>query len=406
MKSGDVVLLSTADWDNPFWTNKQHVAVELARRGFRVLYVESLGLRRPTLGSRDLRRVLRRLRRALRPPRRVRDNLWVWSPLAWPAHQRPLVRKLNRWLVRGGLAIWLRWLRLRPDLLWTYNPMSTEVLELSRFRTVVYHCVDDIKAAPGMPTDLIERVEVQLVRRADVVFATAPKLAEDRRGHNRNTVYLSNVADYAHFAKARDPHTRVPDDLAGIREPRIGFVGAISGYKLDFALLRQLALAHPDWSVVLIGEIGEGDPATNVSALSGLPNLHLLGPKPYAALPEYLKGFRVGLLPNVLNDYTASMFPMKFFEYLAAGLPVVSVDLPALREHADVASLAETPCAFIEAVEAALEGDVASLERRLARAQAHTYAARTEVMLEILQQHLDGEPGARDPASAPSSAGP
>ena len=406
MRPRDVVLLSTADWDNPFWTNKQHVAVELARRGFRVLYVESLGLRRPTLESRDRRRVLRRLRRALRPPRRVRDNLWVWSPLAWPAHERPSARRLNRWLVRGGLAIWLRWLRLRPDLLWTYNPMSTEVLDLSAFRTVVYHCVDDIKAAPGMPKELIERVEVDLVCRADVIFATAPKLLEDRRGHNRNTVYLSNVADYAHFAKARDPDTPVPDDLAGIPEPRIGFVGAISGYKLDFALLRQLALAHPEWSVVLIGEIGEGDPATNVSALAGLPNLHLLGPRPYAALPEYLKGFRVGLLPNRLNDYTASMFPMKFFEYLAAGLPVVSVDLPALREHADVASLAATPGAFIAAVEAALADDGAAQARRLARAQAHTYAARTEVMLEILQQHLDGEPGARDPASAPSSAGP
>lgn len=382
----DIVLLSTADWDNPFWTNKQHVAAELARRGFRVLYVESLGLRRPTLQSRDLTRMLRRLWRAVRVPRRVRDHLWVWSPLIVPAHGRPWVRRVNRAMFRAGLAVWLRWLGLRRDVLWTYNPMTTEVLALSGFRTVVYHCVDEIKAAPGMPRAIIETAERELVRRADVIFATAPKLADERRGLNRNTHYLSNVADFDHFAQARDPATAVPEDLARLPEPRIGFVGAISAYKLDFELLRQLARRHPEWSIVLIGAVGEGDPATDVAALRDLPNVHLLGPRPYAQLPAYLRGLRVGILPSAMNDYTASMFPMKFFEYLAAGLPVVSVDLPALREHADVATLAATPTAFIAAVEAAVHGAGPPLARRIERAQGYTYAGRTDAMLEILRR--------------------
>jgi glycosyltransferase involved in cell wall biosynthesis len=381
--------LSTADWDNPFWTNKQHVAAELARRGFRILYVESLGLRRPSLKSRDLRRILRRLWRALRPPRPVRENLWVWSPLVVPAHGRSWVRRLNRRLFRGGLALWMRWLRIDPDLLWTYSPLTTDVIDLSQFRRVVYHCVDELKAAPGMPEAALERAERELVGRADVVFATALRLAESRRQLNPNTYYLSNVADYRHFARARSPETRIPDDLARIPEPRIGFVGAISGYKLDFALLRLLALAHPEWSIVLIGEVGEGDPWTDVSELEGLPNLHLMGARPYALLPAYLKGFRVGILPNRQNDYTASMFPMKFFEYLAAGLPVVSVQLPALRDHADIASLAGTPQAFIESVARALDADDAALERRLERARQHTYVSRTDAMLQILE-HLGG----------------
>lgn len=401
----DVVLLSTADWDNPFWTNKQHVAVELARRGFRVLYVESLGLRQPTLKARDLRRIARRLLRSVRPPRQVRNNLWVWSPLVVPAHGRPWARRLNRLLLRAGIAICARRLKLRSDILWTYNPLAAEVLRLSSFRLVVYHCVDDVKAAPGMPVQAISNAESALVAHADVVFTTAPKLAEIHSKRNSHTHYLPNVADFDHFSRARSPTTRIPNDLIRIPEPRIGFVGAISRYKLDFHLLRAIAQSHPNWSVVLIGEIGEGDPWTDVSSLSDLPNLYFLGPRPYSELPAYLKGLDVGILPSAMNEYTASMFPMKFFEYLAAGLPVVSVNLPALRDHADVATLANTPEAFIDAIDRELATPDSSLDIRLVRAQQHTYVSRMEVMLEILDRTERGRTShTRPPASSDQRA--
>ena len=386
MGARDVVLLSTADWDNPFWTNKQHVATELSRRGFRVLYVESLGLRQPTLKSRDLRRIARRILRSIRFPRQVRSNLWIWSPLVVPAHDRPWARRVNRLLLRAGLALCSWRLKLRSDILWTYNPLTADVLRLSQFRLVVYHCVDDVKAAPGMPAQAISRSESTLVAHADVVFTSAPRLAEIHSPLNSDTHYFPNVADFEHFSRARSMTTKIPNDLARIPEPRIGFVGAISRYKLDFDLLRAIAQTHPDWSVVLIGEIGEGDPWTDVSSLSDLPNLHFLGPRPYSELPSYLKGFSVGILPSALNEYTASMFPMKFFEYLAAGLPVVSVNLPALREHADVATLANTPEAFIDAIDRELAMPASSLDIRLARAQQHTYVSRMDAMLEILRR--------------------
>lgn len=362
------------------------MASDLARRGFRVLYVESLGLRQPTFKSRDLRRIVRRVWRAARIPRQVRENLWVWSPLVVPAHGQPWAQRLNRLLFGAGLAIWTRWLGFSTDILWTYNPLTTDVLSVSEFPTVVYHCVDDVKAAPGMPVEAIGRSEIALVGQADIVFTTAPRLAEAHRRINKDTYFLPNVADYDHFSFARDPATPIPDDLARIAEPRIGFVGAISRYKLDFELVRRLAQSHPEWSVVLIGEIGEGDPWTDVSSLRDLTNLHFLGPRPYSQLPGYLKGFHVGLLPNSLNDYTASMFPMKFFEYLAAGLPVVSVNLPALRDHADVATLTSTPHEFIAAVERQLTHSDPPLDVRLARAQQHTYAARMDTMLQILDR--------------------
>lgn len=384
MNNKNVVLLSTADWDNPFWTNKQHMAVEFARRGYRVLYIDSLGLRRPSLTGRDLRRVLRRIAKAIRPPQKVRENLWVWSPVMLPFNGVPLIRKLNRWLLVGGLAVWTSWLRMRKAVLWTYNPLSSELLNTRSWSRVVYHCVDEIKAQPGMPSAILERAETDLVRKADIVFVTSTTLEADRKKLNEHTYYLPNVADFDHFAKAMSADEEVPGDLAKIASPRIGFIGAISGYKIDFSLLRDVALRHPAWSLVLIGEIGEGDPWTDSAILHDVPNIHFLGPRAYASLPGYLKGMDVTILPNVLNEYTAAMFPMKFFEYLASGRPVVATNLPSLSAYASTAYLARSPEDFAAGISLALSGEITGLEDRLALARANTYHSRMDKMLALV----------------------
>ena len=399
MRPCDVVLLSTADFDHPFWTNKQHVAVQLAARGFRVLYIDSLGLRRPSTSAQDVRRIGRRLRRAITGPRTVRPGLYVWSPLVLPFQKHALVRACNRGALSMALARQVRRLGFERPLLWTYNPLTTRLLRTDGFAGVVYHCVDDISAQPGMPAGVLDRFEEELVRAADIVFTTSPRLAHTRGRWNANTHYLPNVADFEHFSRALDPALDVPADLARIAGPRIGFVGAISGYKLDFSLIRHIAEQRPDWSLVLIGHIGEGDPWTDAAQLAGLPNLHLLGPRPYADLPAYLRGIDVAMLPNARNDYTASMFPMKFFEYLAAGRPVVSVDLPALRDYADMARLAGSPGAFVDAIAASLRGEHAPLEKRLALARQNTWAARLDRMMTLLET-TPARTGARPAAAA------
>lgn len=386
MNSKDIVLLSTADWDNPFWTNKQHVAVELARNGNRVFYIDSLGLRRPSASARDLRRIVRRLLKALRPPRKVGDNMWVWSPIVLPWHGNALVRRINRTLLSAGLWSWLKLLGLKRQWFWAYNPMTTEFFDLQSFSCSIYHCVDEIKAQPGMPVEALEAAEKQLAQSVDIIFTTSPQLTETRRAWNANTHYLPNVADYRHFATALARETVVPSDLEDIRGPRIGFIGAISSYKIDFRLIRQVAEARPDWSIVLIGEVGEGDPWTDSSLLQALPNLHLLGPRLYKNLPAYLKGFDVALLPNHVNEYTDAMFPMKFFEYLAAGCPVVSVNLKAIREFAEVVSIADTPEHFINAIDGVLAGGGPELDRRLEVAREYTYEARTQRMLSLIEE--------------------
>ena len=256
IKPPDVILISTADWSNPYWTNKQHMAVQLAQRGHKVFYLESLGHRAPSATTKDFRRIWARLKRGLAAPRKVRDNLWVWSPLVIPFHHSSTMRRLNRLLLSVGTKYWMRRVGISPQLLWTYSPLTTELFDTSESVLVVYHAVDDIKSQPGMPAAAIEIAENELSRRADIIFTTAHNLYQIHRELNSETYYFSNVADYDHFSRALDPETRVPEDISAIAGPRIGFlIGAVSSYKLDFPMIRRLADSHQDWSFVFVGEI-------------------------------------------------------------------------------------------------------------------------------------------------------
>ena len=372
-----ILLISTADWDNPFWTNKQHVACELARRGHVVIYVESLGLRRPSAKRRDLARLWRRLMRGLRPARHVEPRLWVCSPLVLPLHGWPGLDRLNRALLRLTLSAACRRADIKPKLLWSYSPLTTVLFQPAEDTFVVYHAVDDIAAQPAMPKVRIEAAERDLVRRADLVFATAPLLAERHGALNPHTTYWPNVVDHDHFAVAVAPAA----DLAALPGPRIGFVGAVAGYKLDIRLLAAVARLRPGYSFILVGQVGEGDPATDVSSLLAEPNIHLVGPRPYTNLPACLAAFDAALLPCPITPYTRAMFPMKLFEYLAAGLPVVSTPLPAIAAFASLLQIAEGADAFAHAIDSALADEGATREERQAAARDHTWVTRTDAML-------------------------
>ena len=390
----DIVLLSTADWDHPLWTNKQHVACALAAEGERVLYVESLGLRSVQVKSQDFRRILRRLFLGLRFLRSVRPGIWVLSPLVLPGGSQGLALRLNRLMVRFSvsLACWL--LRFRSPWLWTYNPLTLLYLPLRGFALSIYHAVDAVQEQPCMPKSLIESQESRLCRSVDQVFTTSPYLAEQLARHTDRICYEPNVADRDHFSVAlalrQDPAFVAPDGLTRIPEPRIGFVGAISSYKLDFGLIRAVALRHPEWQFVFIGPQSEGEPSTDLSELCGLTNVHWLGPKPYSQLPRFLAAFQCAWLPLQCNAYTRAMFPMKFFEYLFAGLPVVSTRIHALRSFEAICSLCSPdPLEFSQQLQRVLRGEGSGLEKRLSGIEGYTYAGRTRRMLKLLRSQAE-----------------
>ena len=383
----DFVVLATADWDHPLWTNKQHTALSLVENGHRVLYVESLGLRPPRASTSDGLRIVRRLQRILRPPRQVRPNLWVWSPAVLPGGTQGRALALNRGLFRAGLSVVLRLLRFHHPLLWTYNPLARLYVALNDFSASVYHCVDSIQDQPGMPSALIERGERELCASVNLVLTTAPELQRRLEPLNPHTYFFGNVADASHFHQALESELPCPDDLAMVPSPRVLFVGALDAYKLDLEMLEALIRNTPQWSYVLLGPIAECDPSTDLKSVLALSNVYGMGVRPYRELPAWMSHSDVAFLPLRLNDYTRQMFPMKFFEYLASGCPTVATAIPSLLSHRDVALLCSPSAAEFEvAIQQALVGAGPPLPLRLERASQHTYQQRTQHMLEILQQ--------------------
>lgn len=373
LEGRDIVCVGFADWDTELWTNQHHLMSRLAR-GNRVLFVESLGLRRPQLAGRDVRRIARRLRRGLAPPRHV-DGLDVLSPLVLPLHSNRGARALNARLLPALVGRAARRLGLERPILWGYVPQAEMLIDILNPSLVVYHCVDDISAHELIDTASFLAAEERFATRADLVLASAPELVRRMRTYSGNVLEAPNVADTELFAGALEDG---PTDgaLARLPRPRIVFTGAISQVKLDIGLIVELARSRPEWSIALIGPVGAGDPHTDISALAAEPNIHLLGMREYGELPAVLRGADAGLIPYARNELTNSIFPMKVYEYLAAGLPVVSTPLPALEGLPDVDCAPDAP-GIAALLDEALAADTPALRaERSARAQSHSWDAR------------------------------
>ena len=361
LEGRDIVCIGTADWATELPINQHQLMGRLAETN-RVLFVESLGLRRPQLASRDLRRIGRRLARGLRGARRI-DGLYVLAPLVIPFHGSAAARALNRRLLRIQVGRAARRLGMSRPILWAYAPQAEVLRDTLDPELAVYHCVDDVAAQKGVDAEGFRTAEERFAGGADLVLASAPALAKRMRSLSRNVLYAPNVADTALFATALEPGP-VDPAVDSLPRPRLVFQGAIVATKLDVGLLAELARMRPQWSVILVGPTGAGDPGGDISALDHAPNIHMVGPRDAGRLPTVLRSADVGLIPYAINDLTRSVFPMKVYEYLAAGLPVMATPLPALEGTAAVDFVGDAT-ELVEAVER--EQDRDDPERRRER---------------------------------------
>jgi len=396
-----IVCFSSQDWGDRMWTNKQHIMSRLAKQ-HRVVHMDFSVSSPLTFGARALRhdpsQLLspRRLWKDGILPRKGAGELYVgssWGPpgLELLPQDNP-VRCYFTYQEKVNVAqAWLERERITDAIIWVYHPgFGDTVLSLPR-KLLVYDCVDEYTAFPAYKNckEWLAARERTLCERADLVFCTAPSLYERKRVLNpKGTHYVHNVGDADHFKRALDPSTVVPREVAALPKPVIGFVGAVSNYKLNIDWLLELARQRPNYHLCLIGPIGVSDPSTNVSALKALPNVHVLGTRDYAVLPEYMKGFDVAVIPYRLNEYTESVFPIKFFEYLATGKPVVVSRLPALAGFLDAVRVADDAESFIAKCDDALTNGGAGGDVRVALAEANSWSSRVSDLMQLIEKKL------------------
>ncbi|MCM2458001.1 glycosyltransferase family 1 protein [Rhizobium sp. CG4] len=375
-------MFSTADWAAPYWTNKQHIADRLSKRGYRVLYIESPGIRPPQGNVRDFSRIWERLKRAWTPPQRINSELWILAPLTIPfGHRTNLIKRFNAWLMGSVLRRWLKRHGKGDMIVWAYHPYIEGAYENLQRKALVYHCVDDLAVIPGVDAEAFRAAETVLAQSADVVFATSPHLKAhcEALGAVR-CIYERNVADIDHFAQARLPGS-IPDDLVNIKGPKLCYTGVLSDYKLDLDLIKSCALARPDINWIFIGDEPERQSNPELAYLHSLPNVHFLGYRAYDELPNYLRSIDIAILPNLTMGYMKGVFPMKFYEYVAAGKPVIATPIDSLVTMCSSAYIAGTTDDWLRAIDACLKKPPAAVDLADKELRQFDWESRLDRML-------------------------
>jgi len=384
LRGHDIVCFAN-DWQSDP-TSKKHIMGRLAEEN-RVLWVNSIGCRTPQVSARDLRRVLAKGRDFLRGLRRQGPNLWTLSPIAIPFHGLKAAQRMNRFLLAANIRLACRRLGMRDPITWTFVPSSAPVAGRLGERLLVYQCVDEFAQFTGVDGGAMLALEADLAARADLVFVTAARLYDAKVGHNPNTYLVRHGVDVEHFRRALAPDLPVADALADAPHPVVGFFGLIADW-VDVDLMAALARARPEWTLALVGPV-----ETDVSALAALPNVRLLGRRPYADLPRYCKAFDAALLPFRINELTLAANPLKLREYLAAGLPVVSSALPEVEALAELVQIARTPEEWLRHLDAILShGSAGPQASRADSMRAESWDQKVEEMSTLVEAYL-----ARDP---------
>ena len=384
------------DWAAENRTSSHHVARWLAKR-FRVIYVESPGLRAPKGTGRDLKKLAAKVGLFLRGPRPTPEGLSVQTLIQIPLHRFALVRRCNQLLISATLRLLMLRERVSRPISWFVVPHLAPVAGTLGERLSVYYCIDDYSALPDVDVEAIQRMDDELTRKAGVVFVASDTLLEGKRALNPNTHLSPHGVDFDHFVKAQDPALPIPEDVAPLvaKGPVIGFFGLIERW-IDLDLVAYLADARPSWTFLMIGRVAVPD-----AEAPKRPNIVYLGRRPYETLPAYGKAFTAAIIPYRLTRQVLHSNPIKLREYLAMGRPIVSVSAPEIDKFAEWVAIARTREDYLARLdEAVTKGlDKAALEKQTKVASGMTWDARLNAALAVVEKNL-GPAGSSGAAGA------
>ena len=391
----NIICFSNQLWDYPNWTNKRHVMYRLGQQGHRIVFVDppiNFGRVLFTQFKKGFFNIVRLLRGY-----KVEGNVLVYTPikfLPFPNFYAKLfsnkINKLaDKFFKDSGTKI-----------LWIYN-MEIENLEtyldnVSR-DFLLYDCVDYYAGFPRYGTreskEKVLDIEKSLTQKADLVFATAPGLVERLKKINPNTYYTPNVGDFELFFDIKNKYQNdMPDVLKNLPKPIIGYIGALDSYKFDYEILKEAALAYPNYSFVIIGDIALKDREGSLEelGLDKITNIHFLGSVPFIKTPKYMAHFDAELIPYVYNDYTVGgCFPVKFFNTMSAGIPSIVTDLPVFTLYKNITYISKTKKDFVENIQKALDEDSKKkYNERVAIAKENTWDSKVASMLQIIKNNL------------------
>ncbi len=340
-----------------------------------ILWVNSLGLRRPRLNGRDFFRIVSKIRARLgaSPAAAAEAPFPVAAPLVLPFPASATARRVNTQLLRRRIRPKLEAAGIERPILWASLPTAIAAAGQLDERAIVYYCGDDFGALPGVDHQAVLALEQELVGRAHLIIAASETLAA--RFPPEKTIHVPHGADLDLFSR---PAPRAPELPSG--RPVAGYYGSIADW-VDLEAVAAAARELADWDFVFIGPV-----STDVSPLANIANVKFLGPRPHAALPSYSQHWTVSLIPFRQTPQIEACNPLKLREYLASGRPVASAAyFPALEPYKHHIAIAAPASSFASAILRASRQSGEAEARRNAVA-GESWAARAAIVNDALEQ--------------------
>lgn len=369
------------DW---WYHNQAHSDFQLMKEVSRlapVLVVNSLGMRLPgqATSTNPRRRIWRKIKsmtKLLRRPLKELPNFHVYTPLMFPIYgSNGLLARLNAALIRIQVRIVARLAGLnRGAAIGVTIPTAWPVVAPMRRSSLVFNRADLHSAFPEADGAWVEGLERMLLQHSDhVLYVSHELMQRDEDVVGERAFFIDHGVDLEHFQREGSVHP----ELADIPRPRIGFFGGLDDYVVDMALLEETARSLPEASLVLVG-----DATCSMAALTELPNVHWFGFRNYDEIPAFGRGFDVGLMPWLDNEWIQHANPIKLKEYLSLGLPVVTTKYPEVEPYREQVRVARRED-FATEVAAAYE-DPGDAEERVRFVRQYSWTGRAEALLNLI----------------------
>lgn len=381
-----IICFAGCDW----WYHNRglfcaQVMTRLAK-DYKVLFVNSLGMRIPSLKEdrNAVRKVFRKLRSISHFMRKVNNGMYVLSPLSLPFFGNYVGRKLNTLSVFFQVKLAMTLLGIRKPIFYVGCLPAFEVVKKIGQRYLIYERTDLFEEMPGINKHYIAALDKELTEAADLVLYVNKALWKEGKSKNKDSLLIGHGVDFSLFADVLKSEY-IPEDIAKIPRPIIGFFGDISDKTSDMALLEFVAETLPDMSLVFVGPI-----SADVSRLKRFGNVYFLGQKPYHQVPFYGKEFDVAIMAWNRNRWIEFCNPIKIKEYLALGKPVVSTYYPEIEPYSDVVYVARDYDKFISCIRRAIEErDLTRADERRKRVHNETWDSKVERIKAIIESALN-----------------
>ena len=378
----NIITFGPSDW----WANNPscctHIMRKFAKKN-KVLYVNPfssdllISINKKGL----LPRIVRKLKSLAKTLKKPEKNLYVFSPVFLPMQGKRWIDAANNFLLKLQLKVVCYFLGISKPLLWLENVRAADTMNWFNPLLKIYH-VSDLFANDSYTSNsqLQRQREEYISNESDLLICVSRELYSRKQSQRDNVSYIPHGVDYDLFREAAQKKERI-EELTRVPKPIAGYFGTMTAYN-DIELLLWCAQKLPDVSFVFAGQITGGD----YSELGKMNNVHFLGRLPYEKIPQLCTHFDVCMLQWKMDEWIESCNPLKMFEYMASGRPIVSVPIKEAMQYSDVISIANSKEQFTDAIRWELRNDTPQrAQRRIEIAGGHSWDKHIEKISELIE---------------------